>query len=180
VDQLCRLPALREADRPKPAAGQLGEQPRRFAERAGAESEIRVEERGVPDDDLALGARGRVPLDHRRGHARQRRCELAGVRDRRRCEQELRLGAIHVRQAPQAPQHVADMRAEDAAVHVRLVDDDVAEVVEHVPPAVVMWEDADVEHVRVREDQVRPPTDLPAPLGWCVAVVDRLSHSLQP
>ena len=34
-------------------------------------------------------------------------------------------------------------------------------------------EDADVEHVRVREDDVRPLADLPAPLGLGVAVVDR-------
>ena len=45
------------------------------------------------------------------------------------------------------------MRSEDAAVHVRLVDDDVAEVREHVAPAVVVREDADVEHVRVRQDR---------------------------
>src|SRR5712691_5754633 len=30
-----------------------------------------------------------------------------------------------------------------------------------------------MQHVRVREDDVRPPADLPAPLEWRVAVVDR-------
>ena len=48
------------------------------------------------------------------------------------------------------------MRAEDAAVDVRLVDDDEAQVRENVSPAVVVREHADVEHVRVREDDVRP------------------------
>ena len=65
------------------------------------------------------------------------------------------------------------MRAEHAAVDVRLVDDDVREVREHVAPAVVVREDADVEHVRVREHEVRPLADLPAALGLGVAVVDR-------
>ena len=65
------------------------------------------------------------------------------------------------------------MRAEDAAVHVRLVHDDVAEVREQVAPAVVMRQDADVQHVRVREDEVRPAADLPAALARRVAVVDR-------
>ena len=65
------------------------------------------------------------------------------------------------------------MRAEHAAVDVRLVHDDVAQVREHVAPAVVMRQDADVEHVRVREDEVRPAADLPAPLARRVAVVDR-------
>ena len=72
------------------------------------------------------------------------------------------------------------MRAEDAAVDVRLVDDDVAEVREDVSPAVVVREDADVEHVRVREDDVRPLADLPAPLARRVAVVDRGPEPLQP
>ena len=72
------------------------------------------------------------------------------------------------------------MRAEDAAVHVRLVDDDVAEVREHVAPAVVVREDADVEHVRVREHDVRPLADLPAALARRVAVVDRRPEPLQP
>ena len=72
------------------------------------------------------------------------------------------------------------MRAEDPAVDVRLVDDDVAQVREHVSPAVVVREDADVQHVRVREDEVRPLANLPAPLARRVAVVDRGTEPLQP
>ena len=72
------------------------------------------------------------------------------------------------------------MRAEDAAVDVRLVDDDEAEVREHVAPAIVPREDPDVEHVRVRQEDVRPLADLPALLGLRVAVVDRRLHALQP
>jgi hypothetical protein len=63
--------------------------------------------------------------------------------------------------------------AEHAAVDVGLVDDDVAEVREHVAPAVVVRQDADVEHVRVGQDQVRPLAHLPALLARRVAVVDR-------
>ena len=69
------------------------------------------------------------------------------------------------------------MRAEDAAVDVRLVDDDEAEVVEEVAPEVVSRQDADVEHVGVREHDVRPAADLPAPFGRRVAVVDRRAHA---
>jgi hypothetical protein len=65
------------------------------------------------------------------------------------------------------------VRPEDAAVDVRLVHDHVAEVLEDVSPAIVVRENPDVEHVRVREDDVRPFSDLPAPLGLGVAVVDR-------
>ena len=132
-----------------------------------------VEERRVPERDRPLGARRRVVLDDGRLLAGQRARELAGVRDRRRGEQELRLGAVDPREPAQPPQDVRDVRAEDAAVDVRLVDDDEAEVVEEVAPQVVARQDADVEHVGVREHEVRPAADLPAPLGRRVAVVDR-------
>ena len=56
---------------------------------------------------------------------------------------------------------------------MRLVDDDVAQVVEDVCPAIVVRQHAYVEHVRIREDDVRPFADLPAPLRGGVAVVDR-------
>ena len=180
VDQLGRLAALREADRPQTAGRELREEPRGVAERARAQPELGVEQRRVPDDDLALGARGRVAVDDGRRLAGQLERELACVRDRRRGEQELRLGVVDPRESSQPAQDVRDVRAEDAAVDVRLVDDDVAEVREDVSPAVVVREDADVEHVGVREDDVRPLADLPAPLARRVAVVDRRAETLQP
>jgi hypothetical protein len=70
--------------------------------------------------------------------------------------------------------------AEDAAVHVRLVDDDVAQVREDVSPTVVVREHAHVEHVGVREDDVRPLPDLPTALARCVAVVDGGLEPLEP
>jgi hypothetical protein len=65
---------------------------------------------------------------------------------------------------------------EDAAIDVRLVDDHIAEVGEDVSPAVVVREDADMKHVGVRQDEVRPLADLPALLARRVAVVDRCSQ----
>ena len=65
------------------------------------------------------------------------------------------------------------MGTEDAAVDVRLVDDHVAEIREHVPPAVVIREEPHVDHVRVGQDHIRPLADLQALFGRGVAVVDR-------
>ena len=76
-------------------------------------------------------------------------------------------------ESPKPPEDVADMRAEHAAVHVGLVDDDHAQVVEHVAPAVVVGQDPDVQHVRVREDRVRRPPNVRALADRRVAVVDR-------
>ena len=71
------------------------------------------------------------------------------------------------------------MRAEHAAVHVGLVDHDNAQVVEDVAPAVVVWEDAEMQHVRVREDRVRGAPDMRALPDGRVAVVDRGSQGAQ-
>ena len=67
------------------------------------------------------------------------------------------------------------MRAEDAAVGVRLVDDDPAEVREEIAPALVVGQDPDVEHVGVGEDQVRAAADLRPVVARRVAVVDRVA-----
>ena len=173
VDQLGRLAALREADRAQAARDEARHEQRRLRERARPHAELRVEQGRIPEHDVALGAGRRVGVDHRGRPPGQRQRQLAGVRDRRRREQELRLGAVRQGQALQPPEHVADVRTEDAAIDVRLVDDDVAQVVEHVAPAIVVRQDADVEHVGVRQDHVRGLADLRPPLGLGVAVVDR-------
>jgi hypothetical protein len=72
------------------------------------------------------------------------------------------------------------MGAEHSAVDVRLVHHDVAEVLQDVSPTVVMRKDANVEHVGVREDQIRPLADLPAALGLRVPVVDGRPQSRHP
>ena len=177
VDQLCGLAALREADRAQAALRELREQARRVAERRGAHAELLVEQLGVPEHDGAFRARRGVVADHGRLDTEQPLRELAGVRDRGGGEQELRLRAVHRGGAAQSAQDVADVRAEHASVDVRLVDDDVAQVLQDVAPAVVVREHADVEHVGVREDQVRPLADLPAPVALGVAVVDRRLHA---
>ena len=94
VDQLGRLAALREGERAQAALDEAGLELRRLRERRSAQPELDVEERRVPEDDGALGARRRVVADHRHRRPEQRLAELARVRDRRRGEQELRLGAV--------------------------------------------------------------------------------------
>jgi hypothetical protein len=179
VNELRRLSALREADRPQAAADEPRQQPRRLSERARPQPELGVEERWVPERDRPLGPRCGVFLDDRRLLAGERVRELARVRDRRRGEQELRLGSVDPRQPAQPPQDVPDVRAEDPAVDVRLVDDHELEVVQEVSPQVVSGQDADVEHVRVREHEVGPAADLAPSLGRGVAVVDRCADGRQ-
>ena len=57
VDQLGRLAALRKTDRTQATRDEPGHQQRGFAERAGALSELGIEQRGIPQSDVALGRR---------------------------------------------------------------------------------------------------------------------------
>jgi hypothetical protein len=78
VDQLGGAAALREAQRPQPALDEVGEQLRRLAEGAGAQAELLVGQRRVPERHRPLGARSRVVADHGGLDAEQRARELAG------------------------------------------------------------------------------------------------------
>ena len=78
----------------------------------------------------------------------------------------------NARHAEEPPEHVGDVRAEDAAVGVKLVDDDVAEVLERARPARVMREDPGVEHVGVRHDDPAALARRAPRVGRRVAVVD--------
>ncbi len=153
VDQLCGAAALGEHERAQTALDQVGHQLRRLGERARPLAQLLVDERRVPERDRPLRFRRSVLADDGEVEPGQREGELAGVGDRRGGEQELRIRAVDACEPAQAPEHVADVRAEDAPVDVRLVDDDVTEVREHVAPAVVVRQDADVEHVRVGQDR---------------------------
>jgi hypothetical protein len=81
--------------------------------------------------------------------------ELARVRDRRGREHEPRRRPVQLAHAPQPPQHVRHVRAEDPAVDVRLVDDHELQLAEEPRPRRVVGQDPEVQHVGVGEDHVR-------------------------
>jgi hypothetical protein len=172
VDQLRGTAALGEAERAQAARDQVGHQLRGLAERAGAQAELHVGERRVPERHGPLGARRGIVPDHRCLGPDQACAQLAGVRDRRGGEQELRFRSVDPREPAQPPQDVRHVRAENAAIDMCLVDDHVGEVREHVAPAVVVGQHAHVEHVRVGQDQIGPLAYPPAALRRRIAVVD--------
>jgi hypothetical protein len=61
--------------------------------------------------------------------------------------------------------------AEDAPVVVKLVDDDVLEVLEEVDPLGVVGQDSGVEHIRVGEDDLADRPDCLAGVLGRVSVV---------
>ena len=176
LDQLDAAPAAKEADRPHPLAHQVGQELRGLRENRPAGHRSRVDDRWVPHPDSARGARGAVRIHQAERLPNEALGELERVGDRGRREHEARLGAVAARDSAQAPEHIRDVRAEDAAVGVRLVDHDPAEVREEIAPALVVGQDPDVEHVGVGEDQVRAAADLRPVVARRVPVVDRVAE----
>ena len=100
-----------------------------------------VDQRRVPHRDRALRARRAVARDHR---ARRRTPSAArparpGWRPSRDASRKRGAVPCSSQIAPQPPQHVGHVRAEDAAVDVRLVDHHDREVAEEVAPRPDGW-----------------------------------------
>jgi hypothetical protein len=94
----------------------------------------------VPHRDLPPRARRAVSV-HERDlvEAGEPLGQLHRVGDRRAGQEDPRLGPVGGGDPPQAAQDVGDVRAEHAAVDVRLVDHDHGEVGEEVSPSAGGW-----------------------------------------
>lgn len=141
--------------------------------RTGAPFSPQVGQRGLPEGEDQLAARGGVV-----GHLPDRQARQAsgcdrGIRRRGRGQQEDRIGPVAGAQAAQATQDLGDVGAEDAPVGVALVDHDEPQGAQEGRPAGVGRQDPAVQHVGVGQDVVRV---LPHPFAFLdggVAVVDR-------
>ena len=101
----------------------------------------------------------------------RRRRQLVGIADGGRGEDPPGVAAVVRDQAPQPAQHHRHVRAEHAAAHVGLVDDDERQAEEEVGPARVVGQQRQMEHVRVRHHEVRVRADQRALGARRVAVV---------
>ena len=174
LDQLDAPPTAQKADSPKARRNQVSQKLCRLREHRSAGHRPLVDHRRVPDRDPALGARCSIGVDQPKGLTDEALGQLKRIRDRRRGEHEARGGAVAGRDPAQPAKDVGDVRSEHAPIGVGLVDDDPAEAGEEFAPALVVGQDSDVEHVGVREHQVRAPTKRRSILAGRVAVVDRL------
>ena len=173
-----RLQALRE-ERERDVA--------RRVERRLADPELAVDDRRVVDREVALAARRAAAVDERHLALGERLGELLRVADRGRGADELGLRAVELAQPPQPAEDVRDVRAVDAAQAVQLVDHHEAQVLEQLHPLRVVRQDALVEHVGVRDHDVRPRADRLARVLRRVPVVgegadlgaDRLDRGVQ-
>ena len=131
----------------------------------GQEWRLPQRERDAAAGGTVVGHRRHIePGQPRRGGSR--------IADRRGGEQEDRGRSVARADATKSADDVRDMRAEDAAVGVALVDHDEAQSAQERRPVRVPWQDAAVHHVRIGEHEARIGPYPFALLPRRVAVVD--------
>ena len=177
ADQFDAPAALHEADRPYLEGDEVGQQVGGLGDRRTPCARCLVDQRWVPDHDLPFGG-GRPTFGYlAEVLSDQPLGEFDRIGDRRRGEQEAGCRTVCCADPPEPPDHVRDVRAEDAAVGVGLVDHHPVEPFEEVPPRLVVGQDPDVEHVGVGHHQVRFPADRGPAVPWGIPVVDRVAEA---
>src|SRR6266568_4247809 len=106
------------------------------------------------------------------------RGEVAGIGDGCRATNELRFAAVKSSDAPEAAQNIAQVAAEDAAVSVQFVEDDVAQIFEEASPARVVRQNSCVQHVRICKNEVALFANRTAGIGGRVAVVSENAEAI--
>ena len=126
---------------------------------------------GLPQHDVPgwLG-RGILVNDFDVLHADECGTGLSSVRRGGTGEDEDRVGSVHAAQSTQTTQHLGHMGAEDPAIAVCLVDDDVLQRTKQPRPPGVVGQDGLVQHVGVGEDVVCSFPGKPAFGSFGVAV----------
>ena len=174
-DEFGAAPGADEGDRADPLHGQVGEEVGGLGDGGAAHRRAllagQLGERGLPQGEDQLAARRGVVGDLDDGQAGQAARGEGGLGGRGRGEQEDRVGAVAGAQAAQTAQDLGDVGAEDAAVGVALVDDDIAQGAQEGGPPGVGGQDAQVQHVRIGEDVVGVLAHPLAFLDRSVAVV---------
>ena len=133
----------------------------------------RIHHGWVVDDDVFLGARRSIQVrrDERHRLLQQLFGQFTRVGDGSRGEQEARLGSVEEAKAAQAAQDIGDIRTEDAAVDVQLVQHNPAQVLEQTRPARVVRKNTGMQHVGVGDQQACFLTNQPPLSRGRIAVV---------
>ena len=180
VDELRRLPGLGESDGPHTLRDEVGEDEGPLGQQAPPLPLLLVQQRRIAEDDSPLARGSAIVVHEAEGEARQALGELLGVGYRGAREDEPRVATVQPRHPPEPPEHRCDVRAEDAAQHVRLVDGHDLQIAKEVGPGLVVGQDADVQHVGVGEQDVRPAPDVGAKGVGRVPVIGRRMDAAQP
>ena len=140
-DDLLGEPAPREHDGRHAGPEDRGREPARLLQVGPADPELGVDDRRIVEDDDLLAGRRAVLDDQAHGRPDEPFRELLGVGDRGRRADELGSRSVVPADPLEPAEHVGEMAAEDTAVRVELVDDDVAQILEEPDPLRVVRQD---------------------------------------
>ena len=151
---------------------------RGFIDVAPANAESPIDDRWIVEDE-GFFRRGRaVGIQDFDFRFEKAACQIFGIGNRSGAANELRVAAVEARDASETAEDVAQVAAKHAAVGVKLVDDDVAQIFEEARPTRVVREDPGVQHVRVSQDDVALFANGFARIGGRVAVVGKNAEAV--
>ena len=171
----------REDDRARACHDEVGHQLGRLRGRAasyrGAVLAEQPDDRRLPQQDPPRGPGRAVVVDGDDGLADQAGCRETGLRGGRRGEHDDRLRPVVAGHAQQPAQHGGHVRAEQPAVGVALVDDDVAQPAQERRPHLVAGQQRMVQQVGVGQHDGGVSPGPRALVGRGVAVVRGGPHA---
>ena len=153
-DHLDHQPRAREDDVLQPGLGRHPRDAGGLRARRGADAEVRIDHRRIPQQQMALALRRAAVGDRHHRRADQPLGQLGRIGDGRRGEDELRPDPIELADPLQPAEDISDVRAEHTTVAVQFVDDDERQRLEELRPLGVMRQDRLVQHVRVRDHDI--------------------------
>ena len=170
-NEFCRLARARECDVPHALPDEMRKQRRRFGVGAAPRALDLVHDGWIPQRKFFRAVWRAVLAHDLRGARREAHHVFFRIRNRRRAKDKLRAIAVQLPNAEQTPQHACHLRAEDTAVDVRLVNHDVTQIPKEFRPEIVIRQNADGEHVGIRQDDVRGLAELGADCARRIAII---------
>ena len=130
-----------------------------------------AQHRRVPECEVFAAARGTVFVDQGERAPGEILRQLLGIGDRGARTDETGPAPVVTADALQAPHHIGDIRAENAAVDMDLIANDVSQIRKEPGPAGVIGQNPRVQHVGIGEDESRLIPQLTSLSGRGVAIV---------
>ena len=177
VYEFCLSPAADEGHRAGVSLEQFGEYLGRLGVGGAARAVRQVNHRRIPQREVLAAVGRAVVIHHVERLPDQSFGVLGGVGYRRRTKYELRTAAHQSAQPSEPSENVRYVRAEDAAIDVRLVQDDVLQPAQRPIPGAMVGQDSEVQHIRVGYDDVRAAADSGPVRSGGVAVEDGVSDA---
>ena len=171
-------PAIRKDDRLQLARQQLLRHARRLVQITPADPQVPVHHWRIVENEKLLRRWRSVFFDHLDLALNQLRRQLSRICNRRRAANELWPRAIKPRDAVEPSQHICEVTPENAAVGVKLIQDDVTQILEYPRPPRVVRQNPGVQHVRIRQDDVAALADGLARVRSRIAIVGERAKAI--